>query len=228
MPPKQSSLPPNFVFDFSPPNSTHASTANLAEEQQAEEERNKLTVPKAKRAPNLDQDHSSHLQTNSRIASSSSSKPTRPTTLLERRGFQLATNHNRDDNPSVNSKQGASSIADLDSDLDSVDKVNVGCIIKKHELKELKVQKLNENDSINNESDNISAIMRLRKVPTLAENNNSKPKPVVSSSKRSTYYELDFVSSKPKSSLSLKANQHHFSPQSSIRIKVIDETDTDN
>lgn len=285
---KQSSLPPNFVFDFSPPNSTHTSTINLREEEgivieeeedEENEDENKANSLEGKtltnnikkhqkKIPNIiminknsqqqqqqQQNHSNlniHNKKNDQSNQTSSNefiqlqKPIAKT-LLERRGFKLAKQVNATTgNDEENQHSKASSILDLTSDLDSVDKMSVGFIIKRNKLKEEKIKVVNgsksskkgaRSDSINNESDNISAIMKLRKAQ--AQSNNAiKSTSILKKITTSNFKEFENSVTTPESAASTSKpppstvftlkNKNHFSPQSSVRIRVIDETDTDN
>ena len=261
--PKPSSLPPNFVFDFSPETSQVSRDEmdeELADSASKKQQHNIInpehSILLAKKVSSLNPSMASggnggnKLNADKLFTPSEIIGPTQPenlhlySDLKQHRkksllGKVLLNKLNSiDDGYSKNSSN-----LDLDSDLDSVDKVNFGVIIKKNELKELKVNsKLNEctdtphSDSINNESDNVSAIMKSRRdIQNKCGN--------MSILKRSPYYEVDFLkTSAPSlpppsvmSTLPLQGAQtashkfkHHFSPQSSVRIRVIDETDTDN
>jgi hypothetical protein len=278
--PKQSSLPPNFVFDFSPPNSTHASTTNLRIDEEikldniaaaaaaltttttttdsdlAHKEISLAHIKKRtkqKSSPNEATttnviDHKQPLNhSNLKTAMTSSKK-----TLLERRGFTLSQKKSSPTTNNIINDSQASSVIDLTSDLDSVDKLSVGFIIKRNELKEEQLQKLKvasgssrgggvggRNDSINNESDNISAIMKLRKLQASHKAATQKSATAAATmsggdgilkKRASPLYlnEFDYHQNPTPVMATLKNSKNHFSPQSSVRIRVIDETDTDN
>jgi len=289
--PKQSSLPPNFVFDFSPPNSTHASTTNLRIDEEEEtvkldnvattinittdsdlahkeiglahiKKRSKAAAAAAATTTNNinSVDHKQPL--NHSILNKTNSVKTQATkTLLERRGFTLSqkkspTTNNTNNDSSRHDSQ-ASSVVDLTSDLDSVDKMSVGFIIKRNQLKEEQLQKLKvasgssgtgcgggRNDSINNESDNISAIMKLRKIQANQKAATRNTAGGILKKTASPLYlnEFDYLLTNASDHrhrhhhhqnttpvmATLKNSKNHFSPQSSVRIRVIDETDTDN
>jgi len=290
--PKQSSLPPNFVFDFSPPNSTHASTTNLRIDEEEEtvkldnvvtsinttatdsdlahkeiglahiKKRSKAAAAATTTTNNINSvDHKQPL--NHSILNKTNSVKTQATkTLLERRGFTLSqkkspttNNTNNTNNDSSRHDSQASSVVDLTSDLDSVDKMSVGFIIKRNQLKEEQLQMLKvasgssgtggRNDSINNESDNISAIMKLRKIQANQKAATRNTAGGILKKTASPLYlnEFDYLLTNASDHrhhhhhhhqnttpvmATLKNSKNHFSPQSSVRIRVIDETDTDN